>query len=145
MKPTILSALFILFSLPGVAEIYQWTDATGQVHFGDRPPPDSSSKEVAVQVNTYTSITYDLSVFDTGNTLVMYTTDRCGYCRQARAYFHAHNIPYQERNIDSSRSARLQHKNMKATGVPVILLGKHRMNGFQEAQFRRFYQQYAQN
>ncbi|ERP94904.1 hypothetical protein Q666_08275 [Marinobacter sp. ES-1] len=30
------------------AAVYQWTDANGQTHFGDRPPAQASSSEVRV-------------------------------------------------------------------------------------------------
>jgi hypothetical protein len=29
------------------AEIYQWTDAQGQTHFGDRPPHDSKARDIS--------------------------------------------------------------------------------------------------
>ena len=28
--------------MSATAEVYQWTDANGQVHFGDRPPQDGA-------------------------------------------------------------------------------------------------------
>src|SRR5690554_5750241 len=30
------------------AAVYRWTDASGQVHFGDRPPAQADSREVPV-------------------------------------------------------------------------------------------------
>ncbi len=32
-------ALLISLSFPAMAEVYKWTDASGQVHFGSQPPP----------------------------------------------------------------------------------------------------------
>lgn len=46
-------ALLFLLLLPGLAtaEIYRWTDANGQVHFGQRPAgPGAERVEVAPQV-----------------------------------------------------------------------------------------------
>jgi hypothetical protein len=34
-------AFAMLLPITTLAEIYRWTDASGQVHFGDRPPPGS--------------------------------------------------------------------------------------------------------
>lgn len=31
------------------AEVYQWTDAQGQVHFGDRPPANAQAREKQIQ------------------------------------------------------------------------------------------------
>ena len=42
-------ALFLLSLGPfSHAAVYQWTDANGQTHFGDRPPAKASTKEVRV-------------------------------------------------------------------------------------------------
>src|SRR5690606_41254736 len=44
-----LISLFLLSLSPfSHAAVYQWTDANGQTHFGDRPPAKASSKEVRV-------------------------------------------------------------------------------------------------
>ena len=37
MRPLILILLFL--SSPTMAEVYQWTDAEGNTHFGSQPPP----------------------------------------------------------------------------------------------------------
>lgn len=42
MKP-LLATLLLLTSLPAAAEIYQWTDANGRVHFGDKPAGDAKA------------------------------------------------------------------------------------------------------
>ncbi|WP_288590036.1 DUF4124 domain-containing protein, partial [Marinobacter sp. UBA5687] len=45
----LLISLFLLSLGPfSHAAVYQWTDANGQTHFGDRPPAKASSKEVRV-------------------------------------------------------------------------------------------------
>ncbi|WP_308318786.1 DUF4124 domain-containing protein [Marinobacter sp. F4206] len=40
------SALFSTFSFAGV---YQWVDAEGRTHFGDRPPSEVTSKQVQIE------------------------------------------------------------------------------------------------
>lgn len=46
VKPYSLS-LFLLFSSALLhAEIYQWTDANGKVHFGDKAPKDNKAKKI---------------------------------------------------------------------------------------------------
>lgn len=46
--PGPLLTLLVLASLSGLAsaEIYRWTDANGQVHFGERPPADVQAESV---------------------------------------------------------------------------------------------------
>ena len=35
---------FLCLSLPAVAEVYRWVDPDGQVHYGERPPPQGARK-----------------------------------------------------------------------------------------------------
>lgn len=39
MRPTILVVILSLAGSAAADAIYRWTDASGQVHFGSRPPP----------------------------------------------------------------------------------------------------------
>lgn len=130
---------FVLVCSPTTfAGVYKWTDDNGQVHFGDSPPQPEKSQKVTVTVNTYTSVSYDASAFDTQGRLVFYTKDDCGFCKKARRYMNANGIIYDERNLDRSRAARIQHKRLNASGVPIFLKGKRRMNGYSENKLARF-------
>ena len=43
IRAIILAALpLALASAAGVAQVYQWVDAEGKVHFTDQPPPPSA-------------------------------------------------------------------------------------------------------
>jgi|SRR5690554_63220 len=49
MARRLLISLFLVSLGPfSNAAVYQWTDANGQTHFGDRPPAQASSSEVRV-------------------------------------------------------------------------------------------------
>jgi hypothetical protein len=47
MKKNYLAAI-LLFPLLAHAGVYKWTDANGQVHFGDRPPAEKPAEEVTI-------------------------------------------------------------------------------------------------
>lgn len=136
--PFLLLFLLGVLSAHSFAGIYKWTDDNGRIHFGDSPPQPEKSQKVTVTVNTYTSVSYDASAFDTQGRLVFYTKDDCGFCNKARRYMNANGIVYDERNLDRSRAARIQHKRLKANGVPIFLKGKRRMNGYSENKLARF-------
>lgn len=133
--------LGITWLMPGVAmaEVYKWIDENGKIHFSDQKPDGLKSETLDIQVNTFTSVSYDLSIFDTGGKVIMYSTSWCGYCKKAKRYFKKNNIPFTEYDIETNSKARRQYKKMGATGVPVILVGKKRMNGFSAAGFARLY------
>jgi glutaredoxin len=63
----------------------------------------------------------------------MYATAWCPYCAKARAYFERRKIAYVEVDIEKSRDGRAEYDKLGARGVPVILVGQQRMNGFSEA------------
>ena len=124
---------------PAQAEIYKWIDANGKVHFSDEKPEHMKVEEIKLEINTFENVSYDLSLFDTGGKVIMYSTDWCSYCKKARRYFRKNNIAYTEYDIEKDSRARRQYKKMGATGVPVILVGKKRMNGFSVSGFQKIY------
>ena len=140
----LLLAVLVALCTPAYAEIYKWVDADGRTHFGDKPPKNQTSEEIEVTVNTYTSVSYDMSVFDTLGTLVIYTRDECKYCNQAKDFMRSNGIAFDERNLDHSRTARIQYKRLKATGVPVFLKGTQRMNGYREERLVSFIEENSQ-
>lgn len=48
VKSFLLLLSVCLLPLPASAGVYKWVDANGQTHFGDRPPAQADSSEVAV-------------------------------------------------------------------------------------------------
>ena len=63
----------------------------------------------------------------------MYATSWCPYCAKARAYFARRNIAYVEIDIEKSSEGRAEYKRIGGRGVPLILVGAERMNGYSEA------------
>lgn len=109
------------------------------MHFGDRPPSDSQAKPVEIRVNTYTapaqispepSTTPDLNA--ARDSVIIYTTERCGYCRQAKTFMAAHRIPFKEYDVENSSRGRADYRKLNGRGVPIILVGEQRMNGYSE-------------
>lgn len=135
-------ALLLCISLPATAEIFTWKDASGKVHFGDKPPDNTKPKQVQVEINSYTQVSIE-PVFSSfrGDTqsVVMYSTQWCRYCKMAREYFKAHHIPFKDHDIETSARAKKDYDAIGGRGVPVILVGQSRMNGFSEAGFKNIY------
>ncbi len=71
--------------------------------------------------------------------IIMYSTESCGYCKKAKAYFEINNISFTERDINKSASAKRQWKKLNGTGVPFILVGKRKMRGFSVSLFENIY------
>ncbi|KPJ94953.1 MAG: hypothetical protein AMJ53_04020 [Gammaproteobacteria bacterium SG8_11] len=138
--PVLLAGTLIAFSATG--EIYKWTDEQGNVYFTDRPPPNQTTEKIEVKINSYTSPTIvDIdSMFGKTDKIVMYSTSWCGYCRKARNYFKANKIAFEEYDVETTDRGKRDYQNLGTGGVPIILMGNKRMNGFSVSKFERFYQ-----
>ena len=147
MKYTIFGifAIFIFIMAPASSEIYQWKDAAGNIQFGDRPPPSKKVKRIELKINSYESVTVEpFEAFKSnrssrGKYVVMYSTSWCGYCRKARNYMRSENIPFEEYDIEKSAEARREYNKINGRGVPVLLIGDKRMNGFSINRFKALY------
>lgn len=142
----VLALVILLFPVFTHAEIYKWTDGAGKVHYSDHRPDNAKPEKLRIHVNSYTSVTYQLpprtqTTAPISKNVVMYSTSWCTYCKQARAYFASHNIPYTDYDIEASQEAKQNYDAIGGRGVPVILVGNARMNGFSAAGFERLYQQ----
>ena len=62
--------------------------------------------------------------------VVMYATDWCGYCKQARDYFRANNIAFVEYDIEKNSKAKRNYDVLKGSGTPLIYQGYTRVVGF---------------
>lgn len=57
--------------------------------------------------------------------VTIYTTETCGYCKAAKAFFQEHNIEYNEFNVGEDREkAREMIERSGQMGVPVIVVSE---------------------
>ena len=138
----LIGLLALLCANASLAEIYTWKDAQGKTHFGDRPPGDSDSRQLELEINTVhrPELQTQNSPSVANRQVVIYTTDWCGICRRAKDYFRSQKIPYREYDVEKSDRGRRDYKRLNGTGVPIILVGDKRMNGFTPEGFNRLYQ-----
>ena len=147
MRSGAMTRLMILLAplLPAAglhAEIYKWVDEQGQIHYSDQKPEDRPVTEIPVETRSYQGVSYGTVEVDTrkdapGSRVVMLSASWCGSCKKAKQYFRRNGIPFLEYDIEKSSRGKRLYEQLGATGVPVILVGKKRMNGFSEAGFER--------
>lgn len=77
--------------------------------------------------------------YGTEQKVVMYATSWCPYCQQARNYFRQQGISYTEYDIERDAEAKHRYQAFGGRGIPVIFVGKRRMNGFSASGFNRIY------
>jgi glutaredoxin len=140
-------ALLLLLSAPVGAEIYRWTDSDGSVHFSDEKPANPNQAVEQVQLGPVNTYAAPPQVYSNNtpkpasrqpaasNDVVIYTTQRCSVCQQAKQYMNAKGVDYVERDVETSAEARRQFAAYGGKGVPLILVGNERMLGFSPEHF----------
>jgi glutaredoxin len=133
-------SIFILWAAPilALAQVYRWTDEKGRTHYGDKPPAERPATAVQNRISSYagpakvTSAPAAKAPRGDGTAQVtLYSAVWCKYCRQAKAYFAKRGVRYAERDVDTA-DARGEYDRLSARGVPVILVGRQRMDGFDQ-------------
>lgn len=144
--------LFCLLCLasPAFAELYKWTDEHGQVHYSNQKPKQLEVEELQLDDNLTPFNSGEFSSdtdFSPAKTkprakrkkVVMYGASWCGYCRKARTYFKSNNIPFREKDIENSKTAKQEFDRLGGGGIPLIFVGKKSMRGFTPARFEALY------
>ncbi len=144
----LLALLMLVAPAVTYAEIYKWIDANGNTVYGNKPPKNAELKEITGKISSFSSVDVDSFEYDASlvtpeqvktKTVIMYSTSWCGYCKNAAHHFEKNKIPFTEYDIEKSEKAAKEYKALNGRGVPVILIGDQRMNGFSVASFDKIY------
>jgi glutaredoxin len=125
------------------ADVYKWTDAEGRVHFGDRPPDAAAAEKVKIysyegpaEVDTAPPTAARKGY----QSVVLYSTDWCKFCKQAKAHLKKRGVAFTEFDIEKNGLAKAEFKRLGGKGVPLILVGDKRMKGFSAARLDKLLQ-----
>ena len=133
LRALLLVAVFLLPG-PGHAEagkVYKWTDAAGHIHFSDRPVDPANAEEI--RIRTFSGSAEVAPESENGSearAVKIFTTTWCGVCRRAKAYLTSKGISFSEYDVETSEIGRQEYKRLAGKGVPIILVGNQKMNGF---------------
>ncbi|RQP25016.1 glutaredoxin family protein [Piscinibacter terrae] len=62
--------------------------------------------------------------------IVMLSSVTCVYCKEARAYFKAHQVPFGECFIEKDAACEAAYRALQAPGTPVLVVKGERQVGF---------------
>lgn len=134
-----LAILALLVTAAPHAKIYKWTDAKGNVHFGDKMQSNTEGKAIDI-VAPQPPSSPETPPTQTNTKVVMYGTQWCPYCEKARKYFKNAGIPYVEYDVEKKPSRMREFKQLGGKGYPLILIGEdQKMHGFSESHFEQLY------
>ncbi|HYJ18598.1 MAG TPA: glutaredoxin family protein [Burkholderiales bacterium] len=142
IKQILAASLAVLILLPFTlfADMYKWIDENGNVHYTDSPPPGKKAKKLELKINSITGPGVVSTIGKqspqspaAGTAKVkLYTTTWCGYCKRAKAYLQARGTSFQEIDVETSAQGQREFQALGGRGVPVILVGNQRMDGYSE-------------
>lgn len=72
--------------------------------------------------------------------IVLYTVSWCPHCKEAKEYLSSRNIPYTNRDVEESDSAKeIFREKYHATSVPLIVIGNDEaiLKGFSRETFEK--------
>lgn len=69
--------------------------------------------------------------------VIMYTTSHCPACKMAKQYMAQKSIPYQEIDVEASRDGMEAFQRLGGHGVPLIMVGDKKMEGFNSQELDR--------
>lgn len=140
--------LLLTCSLAG-AEMYKWVDEHGVVTFKDTPPPATKKgKKVKVYTDGDFAPAPSPQPVSTPRRATpapqpappvkqrftgmveLYVTDWCGYCKRAERYLRSKGVSYVAYDIEKDSAAMQRHKDLGGRGVPLIVVGSHKISGF---------------
>lgn len=159
--PGFLLAFFVLVLPIGAssAEMYQWVDENGVVHFSDSPTeimPESNEEEEVVSPEPKPknnspptaetqNATLDPNFFDLldefretpvtvkAPTVEIYETSWCGYCRKAKRFFRSRGIEFSAYDIEKDKdAARRMMALTRRRAVPFVVINGHQIQGYSE-------------
>ncbi len=114
-----------LFVAPAsYAKMYTWTDRTGKIRRTYYPPPaDQVQKKKPSRQLKQQAVGK--------NTVDLYTTSWCPYCKKAIQFFQSRGITPRIYNIETDKRAAARKKKLDGrSGVPFAVVNGKKIHGF---------------
>ncbi|MEO8005212.1 MAG: glutaredoxin family protein [Betaproteobacteria bacterium] len=124
-----------------VADMYKWVDESGKTHYTDSPPPGKKAQKLDLKINSiagppvvsaFTGGAASTSNSAAAAKVKVYGATWCGYCKRAKAYLQARRTPFEDIDVERSAQGQSEFLALGGRGVPVILVGDQRMDGYRQ-------------
>ena len=122
-----------MFASPIQAGVYKWTDSQGRIQYSDTPP--TAAKTTQLKLQTYTGPAQVGQAIGADSGVTIYTTEWCGVCKRAKAFFREKGVPFREWDVEKTEYGAAKFKQFGGSGVPLITVGSEKMMGFDGTRF----------
>jgi glutaredoxin len=136
MKPFVLTLLLALAAGAQAGQLYRWTDEHGRVHYTDQPPPKTARSAEVKKLGDKpadANLPYALQMAIKNYPVTLYSADCGEICTKASALLSKRGVPYTDRNAREEDAAAALEKLTGKREVPVLVVGKEVIRGFQDA------------
>jgi glutaredoxin len=153
--PLLAALALLLLAAPAAAEMYKIVGTDGKVTYADRPPAEGAAKSVSEFKATSYAGPPEVGTAAPNweailrrpiaglaaaprSGVVMYSTENCRFCRQAKQYMAGKGMAYSEVDIDKDARGREEYKRLGGRGVPFFIAGGSTLTGFSEGAFEQW-------
>jgi glutaredoxin len=103
------------------------------------PLPDSVLKYQADLQKSMQNRLAQASKIESSGTPTLFIATWCGYCTRAKAYLKGKGIGFREYDIDTAEGGRAYFEAGGRKGVPLLVAGDKRQQGFSEGSYDKFF------
>jgi glutaredoxin len=128
----------VLSGVASAESFYKWVDDQGVTHYSQSPPSGGRANTIDIELapaQQAPAIPRFHYTPASDKSVVIYTAKWCGVCKSAKGYFRDHDIGYTEYDIETSAKGRADYQRMGGRGVPIVMIGSQRMDGFSASRF----------
>ena len=112
----------------------------------DKKVDEKENRDNDINDNNNKDDKNDKIVNNKQDTIIVYSSDTCPYCKKAKDYLKSKGIKYEERNISqNSKWAEEVKKVSGQNGIPVIVYKDKVVVGFDQRKLDELINQYNQN
>ena len=131
-----LSAVLLATSAKSADEtdtLYRWKE-DGQVVYGDAPPNHITAETLQYAGEQITRRQGSMALDTSGRHPVILLTKRdCAVCNHTRSLLYERRVPFREFDIELSSVGRREYERLRASTVPVVMIGRDGSSGQNEA------------
>jgi glutaredoxin len=137
----LIAMMLFATALPAAAQLYRWTDKSGNTHFTDTPPPPGARnvqkrKPPAAGGGAETAaLPFALQQAMKSAPITLYTTPGCEGCGEARKLLNGRGIPFKEVSVNSEAQLAELKNAVGSNSVPAMIVGSNIVKGFEEGQY----------
>src|SRR5262249_37550395 len=132
-------AIVLFFCATASQAQFRWVDASGNVGYGDKPPPDAQFVDSLDDVvkgtprDQQARLPYQLQRTIKDFPVTLYTMSDCAPCDSGRSLLKGRAIPFTERTVHSAEDVQALKKLTGGDQMPAFQVGAQMMTGFNGA------------